>query len=293
MRALVFALACAYAAASPYTLPQALASGSFLESSKDVLSIVAPTIDPQLKLAAQATVTLSTSSGAHSALIETMFRKTAVAKVIEARRVVSFTMELRVIPSDDVGAVTELMSGWAARTFGSSGSDVLVVKDPGTVNGNKAAYNVTIAAKPFENSFVSTPGRFLNLIGLDNPQCDTTLNAKDIDAGCGALCSAFSNRQGSPVTPFTTCTGSILRKSIGYRYVVDFFSSFSTPSGVTARRLQDTQNYLPSTILQYKLPTALPEPGEIDRLPILAATFGASVVIFAGVAYFQYKIKTD
>lgn len=288
-------LACLFAAgarADTYTLPQALSSGSFIDSTKDILSVVAPSLDPQLKLAAQAQITLSDYKRAHDVLVENMFRQTAPAKVIETRRVVAFSIGLNVISSDRVGTVTDFMAQWAARAFKSARSDVLVTEVSNRLGTAQSVFNVTIAAparSDWDALFETSPNNALALIGLDDPTCANTLEGRGSLNGCGGICTALIGSYSSPVTASLPCPQNIFARSMGYRYVIDFFSTFSTPNSVTARRLQDTEKYLPTTTLQYKLPYALSEPGSVNNLPILAGTLGASAVLVGLMVCIQYR----
>lgn len=274
-----------------YSVAEAKASTTFLKRSEDVLSIVAPFIDPQFKLAAQTTVTLSRSYGAHDTLIENVFKQTANPKVIEARRVVAFTITLQVTSSNRVAGVKDFIATWARTAYGSSPSDILVVAVAQDINGNRGTYNVTIAApreSDWDKFFLSAPDWALRLVGNNLPACATSINSKSSVDGCNALCTAFNGRPGNQVTSDPACPANVLSKSIGTRYVIDFFSAFSTPNGLTASRLSSTAQLMPSTVLQYQLPVAFAEPSSINRIPTLAGTLGASALLLAVVGYSKY-----
>lgn len=279
-----------------YTLPQAQSFASFQETTRDVLSIIAPTIDPQLKLAAKTTVTLPGFQNASKVLINTIFKGTANPKVVEAQPVVAFQIELRVTASDDIEAVKSFISGWAGNAYGSSSSDVVVTRASKETLSNQGVYVVTISPARgtiWENGFNDPllSEKALALVGSAPPECDGTLNSRDSISGCTALCTAFTAAKERVVSGSSKgCPGIVLFKTIGYRYGIDFFSSFSVPSSTTVTRLSATKDNVPDYVIQYQLPSVIPEVGGFNEIALIAAAAATSVALLLGMGWCTYKL---
>jgi hypothetical protein len=290
-------LACSVGA-QPYSLQQAKASKTFLAMTKDVLSVIAPSIDPLYKLAAQGSVTLdSTNRALYNLFSYTFNGHRETSKIVQVRQVLTFSL---LVGAPSAEALRNFIAPWAENIDVPS-ENILVTWDTSAPIGqdlSRRVYNVTLAPRrdsSWTADLLQTPEKLLRLLRqppatciTDDPILTTAQN------GCRTLCEWFTNvsNANADVQLVGNCPAqTVLRSGIGYRYVLDFFSAFSTSNLAVAQTVAEAEVLMTPGTLQYQLPIPLPEAGTPNRIGTLIATFVTSGIVVVGMYYSRTTSK--
>ena len=241
-------------AAALYSQSQAQ---SFLQLNADVLSAVAPSVDPMNKLAARVSLTFSTPSKGPLADTNSALRTamgSVVYAVISAQTVAFFQAY-----SKDERNLATLVATWAKVPE----SDVLVVP--------------TGDATPLYNVTVWPVGSLLS----------------QLTSGCSdCICSVQNQPMFAPyawLPSNTSCASQFISSSVGLRYVVDIFSNYDVANSAVVDNLAMQWLALPNSTLQHTRPVVEGVPGSLDPLATALASLGVSIAMLAVGAVLWYR----